>query len=109
LREVRLVGVKGVDGEFCDWLGEKGAKVEVLVVEKCESLVLRAEEDFAWVERMRVLKELRVERCKTVDGGLLRELRERLGLRGGEGRKERKEEGGTYDFGGVMEVDEACF
>lgn len=112
LGELRVRKVGGVDAEFMAWLGGEGnparGRLNVLVVERCDVLVLRSVGEFAWLGALGALRELRVEGCGGVDLGVLRGVCAGLGLGVGGVIGKSEDERGVGDDG-VMEVDEACW
>lgn len=114
LRELRLRKVRGVDGEFVEWLGSEGNKyrsnLTVLCIEECVNLELAQAEDYFWLSKLHGLTSLQISGCAHVDEKSLRMMSEGLRIKN-TGRQWSETDGveanGIED--GVLEVDEACW
>ena len=129
LRELRCRKVRGLDGEFCRWLGgaereaveegeeqarsdeeegrtSKRAGLEVLRIDTCPSLSLTCAADFTFLTNLSSsLKDFRIENCDGVNVSILKETCERLGLPVPPIVTGEEEQGGNYGRNGIVEVD----
>ena len=109
LRKVRLQMVTGVDNSFVHGLaalaeeGESRTGLQVLQLENCGNLILKTEEEMAWIEKMvkNGLKELSFRECEGVDGEMLARVSEerKWGDRGLKLTMPEEEEGETRSCG----------